>query len=271
MVDLLKTMKVSDIKQMDYVDFMATLDEVNRPPGGKNSIRILVQNTFLNKNSEVLDVGCNTGYCSFEIAELVKCKVTGLDINKKMIGSANKYLYAYHSDLKRNVKFIVGDGMKIPFKDNTFDLVMSGGSTAFISNIPKVLSEYSRVTKQWGFIGDINFYYHTKPPKSLIRKLNNLMKTDIQPWNLDYWRNIYHKTGFEIYYHYFGKMEPVDSEKIEKYCSFLTDQKNWNEKVKKIATERLTEIMTLFNENHRYLAYGVFILRKRSFPENTLF
>ncbi|MEK7518157.1 MAG: class I SAM-dependent methyltransferase [Patescibacteria group bacterium] len=270
MVDLVK-MKANNIRQMDYVDFMATLDEINRPPGGKDSIRILVQNTFLNKNSHVLDIGCNTGYCSFEIAELAKCKVTGLDINKKMVKSANKYLHTNYPDLKRNVRFIVGDGTKIPFKDNTFDLVMSGGSTAFIPDIPKALLEYARVTKQWGFVGDINFYYHTKQPKSLIRKLNDLMKIDIQPWNLDYWQSIYRKTGLEIYYHTFGKMTPVSNEKIEKYCSLLTDQKPWDEKVKKIATERLIEIMTLFNENHRYLAYGVFILRKRSFPEITLF
>ena len=34
--------------------------------------------------------------------------------------------------------------------------------------------------------------------------------------------------------------------------------------VQKSLIERLTSIMNLFNENHKYLAYGIFILRKRS-------
>jgi len=42
-----------DIKNMPYVRFMALLDEVNRPPGGKMSVRQAVQNGFINHKSTV--------------------------------------------------------------------------------------------------------------------------------------------------------------------------------------------------------------------------
>jgi len=256
---------------MGYVDFMATLDEINRPPGGKESIRELVLNTFLSKDSKVLDVGCNTGYCSFEIAALAKCKVVGLDINKNMINSATSLRDKYYTDLKDKISFLQGDGMKLPFKDNAFDLVMSGGSTAFIPSIQKALCEYKRVCKPWGFIGDINFYYHTEPPKSLLIKMNNLLGIKIQPWNREYWLNIYRNAGLEIYHCSFCTAKAVSNNDVRRYCIQLASEKKWSKEVTEAAISRLIRTMKIFNENHKYLAFGVFILRKRTFPEVTLF
>lgn len=78
------------IEKMNYTDLMAFLEEVNRPPGGKDSVRTLIQNCFLNTTSKVLDIGCNTGYISFEIAHIARCKVMGVDINENMIKKAEK-------------------------------------------------------------------------------------------------------------------------------------------------------------------------------------
>ncbi len=266
-----KKLSVTDIKGMGYVDFMAILDEINRPPGGKESIRELVLNTFLNKGSKVLDVGCNTGYCSFEIASLVKCKVVGLDINKNMIKTASSLKDKHYKDLKDKISFLQGNGMKLPFKDNTFDLVMSGGSTAFILDIRKALYEYKRVCKPWGFIGDINFYYHTRPPKSLLNTMNKLLEIEIQPWNQEYWLNIYRNSGLEIYHCSSSVAKTVSNDDVRKYCIQLATEKKWGKKVTDAAISRLIATMRIFNKNHKYLAFGVFILRKRTFPEITLF
>ncbi len=262
---------VEQIKNMDYVDFMATLNEVNRPPGGKDSIRILVQNTFLDRDSQVLDVGCNTGFCSFEIANLAKCKVTGIDLNERMIASAQHYLKSGYSYLSDTVQFRVADGRKLAFEDNQFDLVMSGGSTAFISDIPAAIREYARVTKPAGFIGDINFFYYTKPPQELLDKLNTLMGTNILPWDIDYWMNEYKKAGLEFYYQHTGRMEEVSDSKVTEYCQALAKQNQWDDDLCQAAIEKLLPIMKLFNENHRYLAYGVFIMRKAPVTFPTLF
>lgn len=262
---------VNDINNLSYVDFMAKLDENNKPPGGNDSIRLLVQNTYLNSESKVLDVGCNTGFCTFEIGHLAKCFVTGLDINNNMIDTADSFLNKYHSDLLNKVNFILGDGQELPFDDNIFDLVMSGGSTAFINNIPQVIKEYARVTKPWGFIGDVNFFYHTLPPKKLISDLNNMMNINIQPWDETYWLKQYRKADLEMYYYTIGKINPVSDEQVIEYCRKLIDKKDWSFEVRKVALDRLVRIMNLFNENHRYLSYGVFITRKQMVKHGTLF
>lgn len=249
------------IKRMSYVELIAFLEQINRPPGGKDSIRLAVQNCFITKDSKVLDVGCNTGYCSFEIAHLTKCRVTGIDISTDMIRVAKKLQKA--DSLGSLIRFISTDAMRLPFKNETFDVVISGGSTAFINDKEKAVSEYKRVLKPWGFIADINFFYKTRPPREIINKLNKLMKTKIEPWNINYWLNLYNKRELEKYFIYTNDVKQVKKEKIKEYCIEMATQKSLSKEGQQVLIKRLIDIMTLFNKNYKYLAYGVFILRKR--------
>ncbi len=265
----MKKITPEEIKKMSYVDLMAFLEEVNRPPGCKNSVRILVQNCFITKDSKVLDVGCNTGYVSFEIAHLTKCSVVGVDINENMIRAAEKI--RKRDPLGHLVKFKVVDAMNLPFPEETFDAVVSGGSTAFINDKIKALQEYKRVLKQWGFVADINFFYKKKPPASLLKKLNSILEIKIEPWDINYWMNLYEKAGLEKYFIYVDQMQPVSCQAVQNYCSVMANEKQLPRNVEVKLKERLLKIMSVFNENHKYLSYGVFIFRKRPEKEQISF
>lgn len=249
------------IKQMSYVDLMAFLDEINRPPGGKDSVRILVQNCFITKDSKVLDVGCNTGYVSFEIAHLAKCAVVGVDINKNMIKAAEEI--RRRDPLGRLVKFKIADAMNLSFPKETFDVVVSGGSTAFIDDKIKALQEYKQALKQWGFIADINFFYKKRPPVSLLKKLNSILEIKIEPWDINYWIDLYEKAGLEKYFIHVGQIQPVSRQDVRNYCSLMANERKLPRNVELEIKERLLKIMSIFNENHKYFGYGVFIFRKR--------
>lgn len=253
------------IVKMPYVELMALLNEINRPPGGKDSIRIVAQNTFLNKDSLVLDVGCNTGFCSFEIAHLVKCRVIGIDISSSMVKTAN--YFKERDSLGYLVKFIVGDAENMHFKDNTFDLVLSGGSTAFIEDKYKAIKEYKRVVKPWGFIADINFFYRKKVPLRIIRELRKILGVNIHPWNKKFWLHLYEAHNLEIYFIHENDLEPVSKERVREYSIKMVNNTDFDSSTKKALLERLLKIMSLFNENHKYLSYAIFILRKRSLSE----
>ncbi|MCA9940877.1 MAG: methyltransferase domain-containing protein [Anaerolineales bacterium] len=262
----------ADVRRMGYVDFVAFLGETNRPPGGKNAVRILLQNAFVTKDSKVLDVGCNTGYCSFEMAHLANCHVTGIDINPRMIETANTFRARETPFYQERLVFETVDGMRMPYADNSFDLVMSGGSTAFIAQKTAALQEYKRVCRDWGFVGDINFFYHTLPPARLIQELNDMMSTDIQPWGLSYWTELYAAVGLEQFYIHEGMMREVSDAELDAYCRYMAARRQFSAEVERAVFEKWRQIMVLFNENHRYLAYGVFVYRKRPYEEErTLF
>lgn len=250
---------------MLYVDLMAWLGEINRPPGGKASVREIVQNCFLRPGSTVLDVGCNTGYCSFEIAHLAGCHVIGIDISRSMIQTANAIKKTDPRGLL--VTFRVANAERLPYRDGTFDLVMSGGSTAFVDNKVRAIQEYARTVKLWGFVADINFFYHTKPPQQILKKLNDLMGTDIEPWGKSYWLDLYKATGLELYYTNYYRAHQVTGKTIQEYCRVMAGEKRLGKIEKGRLEMRLRKIMDLFNDNHRYLSFGVFILRKRPTPE----
>jgi ubiquinone/menaquinone biosynthesis C-methylase UbiE len=259
--------KASDIAKLSYVELMAFLGEVNRPPGGKNSVRLMVQNAFLDKESQVLDVGCNTGYCTFEVAHLAKCRVTGIDISPAMISKAKEF---QKEDMYgRLARFKVADGKRLPFRSGTFDLVFSGGSTAFMDDKMKALSEYRRVAKDWGFVADINFFYGRKPPASLLSKLNRLMGTDIKPWGIDFWLDLYSRCGLEKFFIFSEPVRQVADKEVVRYCAEMVKHLPLQPSAKSELNKRLIKIMGLFNENNHYLSYGVFVCRKRKTVEQT--
>jgi ubiquinone/menaquinone biosynthesis C-methylase UbiE len=261
----MKKITVEEVKNMPYVDFLAFIKETNRPPGGKDSVRRMALNSFVNFRSSVLHSGCNTGYCSFEIAHLTKCKTKAIDINKHMVQAANDKLKLDPKPYRQKMSFQVGDAHKLDFKDNSFDLVFSGGSTAFMKDPSKVVKEYKRVCKPYGFVGDMCMFYKNDPPMDLIKKINDLLKIEIKPWKKDYWVSLYTNEGLELYYDYTHDMpyDPTNKD-VEEYCKKMVEGgfKGYSEEIIKVAIEKFYGYMSLFNENHKYIAYSVLLFRK---------
>ena len=259
-------MTIDQIENMWYVDFMAFLNETNRCPWAKDSIRQLIQNTYLNAGSNVLDVWCNTGYVSFEIARTIKCNVTWVDINKNMISQSNDNLILNSNKIQKLLNFQVSDAENLPFKDKTFDLVTSWWSTVFIPNKKKALIEYKRVCKDWWFIGDINFFYTNEIPKETINKINNLLGIEIEAWKMDYFWNLYDSVGLEKYYIYTNDVYRPSEKELKEYCRILIKESILSKEtdaVQNASYDKLYWYMNLFVENNIYLSYGVFIYRNR--------
>jgi len=264
-----------EIMEMDYVDFLALLNETNRPPGGKDSIRRMAINSFLTENSSVLHSGCNTGYCSFEITHLTKCKTTAIDINENMVDASHKKLKKEPEVFRKKISFHVADAHNLAFKDNSFDLVFSAGSTAFMKNPSRVVCEHKRVCKPYGFVGDICIYYKKKAPVKLLNNINKLLKIEIKPWNKNYWVSLYQNEELELYYDFTDNMPYHPNKKeVSEYCEKMVKNAFFNQppKITEAAIEKLFGYMSLFNENHKYIAYSVLIFRKDVVKEQvTLF
>ena len=95
----------------------------------------------------ILDVGCGSGMVTRDIAHLTKGKVIAIDDSKDMIKVAKDVLKQY-----KNVELRVSDAEKLPFDDNTFDIVTCNLLLMWAKNPQKVVNEMARVTKPGGTV-----------------------------------------------------------------------------------------------------------------------
>lgn len=98
------------------------------------------------KDKTILDVGCGYGWCEVNFLERGARKIVGIEVSEEDLKTVK-------SNLKdKRVSFKVAGATKLPFKDNSFDTVVSW---EVIEHIPKntediFFSEVQRVLKKGG-------------------------------------------------------------------------------------------------------------------------
>jgi 2-polyprenyl-6-hydroxyphenyl methylase/3-demethylubiquinone-9 3-methyltransferase len=97
----------------------------------------------------VLDVGCGAGFLSNHLA-LEGFEVTGLDASQAAIQVA-----ACH-DATGKARYVVGDALKLPFADASFDAVCAMDFLEHVEEPEKAVAEMARVLKPGG-----TFFFHT--------------------------------------------------------------------------------------------------------------
>jgi len=109
----------------------------------------LIFSMFRGREGKALDLGCGTGNYT---AELYKrgFNVVGVDASEKMLEIARKKF--------PQIRFIHGDAYRLPFPDESFDIVLSVTMFEFIHRPEKVVNEIYRVLKPEGevIIGTMN-------------------------------------------------------------------------------------------------------------------
>lgn len=95
------------------------------------------------KFANCLDVGCASGYMISEVSKTFpKAEYFGIDIYDKAIEYAKK-IYPH-------IEFKVASASKLPFRDNSFDLILFYETIEHVQNPKECLSEIKRVLKRDG-------------------------------------------------------------------------------------------------------------------------
>ncbi|MBM2820853.1 MAG: Methyltransferase type 11, partial [Candidatus Berkelbacteria bacterium] len=102
---------------------------------------------FTGKDRTLLDAGCGAGHWSLAASNLVK-SVSGIDSTEKYLLVAKDIQKGFS---KKNIDLIFGKMEKLPYKDNSFDLVFSYCAWMYTKR-PKSLKELTRVLKPDGKI-----------------------------------------------------------------------------------------------------------------------
>lgn len=108
-------------------------------------LRALVQ---ARTGEAVLDAGCGTGWFTRRFAEYPVC-MTGLDISPAALAFAR-------AKSPPAISWTLGDVCAMPFKDQSFDRVISMAALCFVDDERAALSEIIRVTRTRFAIGWLN-------------------------------------------------------------------------------------------------------------------
>lgn len=115
---------------------------------GAEATHELITESGINKDSKILDVGCGIGGPARMIAFETGCKVTGIDLTEDFIRTAK--LLSELVGLDDLTEFICGDATKLPFNDESFDIVWTQHAQMNIKEKDKLYSEIFRVLKKGG-------------------------------------------------------------------------------------------------------------------------
>tara|TARA_Y100000034_G_scaffold61729_2_gene74944 strand:- start:4305 stop:4796 length:492 start_codon:yes stop_codon:yes gene_type:complete len=99
-----------------------------------NKLRIIKKHLDVDINDKLLDVGCGSG-----ISSDFDCVVIGIDPSVELLKIAKVKF--------PDKVFVKGVGEKLPFKDKSFDIVISITAVHNFNNIKKGLQEIKRVGK----------------------------------------------------------------------------------------------------------------------------
>jgi ubiquinone/menaquinone biosynthesis C-methylase UbiE len=98
----------------------------------------------LNPGERVLDLGSGAGTDSLVAAQMVgeQGHVTGIDMTPAMLAKAR--IAAAEMEVT-NVEFVEGEAERLPFSDESFDVIISNGVIDLIPDKEAVFSELHRV------------------------------------------------------------------------------------------------------------------------------
>lgn len=101
---------------------------------------------------QLLDLGCGIGRHIYTAYQLDEINIIGLDRGFADLKSAKdrKSDFSHLDSSDRSLSFIHGDGLKLPFQDNTFDVVICSEVLEHILDFRQVLKEIKRVLKPKG-------------------------------------------------------------------------------------------------------------------------
>ena len=174
-----------DTKRKQYVqkmfnDIAHRYDLLNHLLSGGTDVywrRRAISKLNIPQDSLVLDIACGTGDFAFTTQKLKKAKIYGIDIATNMLTlGKQKSIDKEKSD---NIKFLAGDGEKLPFNDEVFDAVTIAFGVRNMGDVKKNLSEMSRVLKPGGELIVLEF---STPKSNFLKKAYRIYFHNVLPF-----------------------------------------------------------------------------------------
>ncbi|MFZ7142754.1 class I SAM-dependent methyltransferase [Avibacterium avium] len=187
-------------------NFLARLGKTRLRPGGRKATEWLIANGDFNANKKVLEVACNMGTTAIELASKFGCHIEGVDLDENALEKARKNIA--EKGLQDKIHVQRANAMKLPFADNSFDIVIN---EAMLTMLPveakiKAVREYYRVLKPNGFLLTHDVMLTTDNAEEVIQQLREAINVTVTPLAKQNWKSLFLEAGFRNVETYSGEM-----------------------------------------------------------------
>lgn len=172
---------------------LAKLGKRRLRPGGVRATNWLLSQIDLYQK-HLLEVACNIGTTSIEIASKYPVTIDAIDLDEIALDKAKKRVSS--KKLEKQIKFIQGDATQLPFKEETYDVVLNEAMLTMLSDRQKekAISEYHRVLKPKGILLTHDVCLLTEDSflqKQIKQELSKVIYVNVRPKTIDEWKLIF--------------------------------------------------------------------------------
>lgn len=186
--------------------FLARLGKTRLRPGGKVATDWLIANGDFRKDKKVLEVDCNMGTTAIDVAKQFGCQVIGVDLDEQALEKAKENIK--EQGVEELVQVQRANAMKLPFEDNSFDIVINEAMLTMLPNEAKqkAIEEYFRVLKPNGFLLTHDVVLNTEDVEKVLEDLREAIKVSITPLSKENWKTLFVQCGFRNVETFTGEM-----------------------------------------------------------------
>ena len=157
---------------------------------GSRSTIIPFFEQYVEKEVQVLDVGCGDGYGTYKLS-LTGYKAVGVDLSEVMIQKGKE------RGEGPNLSFIKGDLSSLPFENEKFEAIMAINSLEWTEEPLRALNEIKRVLKKDGYACIAILGPTAKPRETSYSRLygKDVVCNTMMPWEFE---QLAKEQGFEV-------------------------------------------------------------------------
>lgn len=244
-------------------NFLAKLGKTKLRPGGVEATNWLIEEAKIDSSKKILEVACNMGTTMIYLAKKYNCRIIGLDQSPQALKKAQANIDK--EKLNNQLEVIQGNALKLPFEDNTFDVVINEAMLTMLVGKAKdkAIAEYVRVLKPNGVLitHDVCILNSDKRAE-ILKGLRDAIHVNVEPLTINEWQDAFESKGFSVTQKY-GKMSlmnPVGMVRDEGLSGTFKIVKNG---LKKENKEQFKQMFNYFKENQNDIGYIANVSRKK--------